>query len=230
MTSQQDPGGALIELSTVYFFTGSLPKKLSLRNCSLAMAQKTPGLICGLYGRQSKQEGFMAAHAYAERHKLEFTVIDFLVRLQSAINPVKMAVEDLPRHDFLSLNQLRKQTWDAIAFALASSDGGVNEDSLEEDGKKILLSQPELISRLCEIPEYQHFRVLAFDGRPNFSEHPLQIGTVPVQHWDAIESAVCRLNPATQVTLEYPSDRPRPAYNDANAPVARPRETSRMRG
>ncbi|AKU24735.1 hypothetical protein ACZ75_06745 [Massilia sp. NR 4-1] len=172
----------------------------------------------------------MVAHAYAQENKLEFTVIDFTVRLDFAINPGKMKPEDLPLHDFLSLNQVRRQTWESIAFAL--EDGGTSRASasIEEDGKKLLLTRPDLIAQLCELPDYQHFRVLAFDAKPVISAQALQVGAVPVRHWAAIESAVCRLNPTTQVALEYPGDRPRRAVVEANAPVSRPLGASRPRG
>jgi len=229
MSNENDKAGAVIELSTVYFHHGRLPEQLSLRNCGLAMPQKMPGMICGLYGRQAKQEGFMAAHAYAERHQLEFTVIDFLVRLDLAINPGKMKVEDLPHHDLLSLTQVRRQTWDAIAYALEAEGAAGRAGDIEEAGQKLLLDHPELIGRLCDLPGFQHFRVLAFDGKPAFSEQPLRVGVVPVRHWDAIETAICRLNPTTKIALDYPSDGPRPASIDANAPVSRPRPASRQR-
>lgn len=230
MKNENDKPGALIELSTVYFYTGSLPTTLSLKDCGLALPRKMPGLICGLYGRQSKQEGFMAAHAYALQNKLEFTVIDFMVRLDFAINPGKMKSEDLPHHDFLSLNQVRRQTWESIAFALEDGSTSRAAAGIEEDGKKLLLTRPDLIAQLCELPDYQHFRVVAFDAKPVIGEQPLQIGAVPVRHWAAIESAVCRLNPTTPVALEYPGERARPAMVEANAPVARPRVTDRPRG
>lgn len=230
MKSDNDKVGPLIELSTVYFYAGSPPNTLSLKDCALALPRKMPGLICGLYGRQGKQDGFMAAHAYAQHNGLEFTVIDFMVRLEFAINPGKMKPEDVPHHDFLSLNQLRRQTWESIAFAL--EEGGTSRAfaSIEEDGKKLLLTRPDLIVQLCDLPDYQHFRVVAFDAKPSISEQTLQVGVVPVRHWGAIESAVCRLNPATQVSLECPGDRPRPAMVEANAAVSRPRAVSRQRG
>ncbi|MBY0243745.1 MAG: hypothetical protein K2X55_31010 [Burkholderiaceae bacterium] len=172
----------------------------------------------------------MFAHAYALRHQLEFTLIDFVVRLQLPINPGKMKLEDLPHHDFLSLNQVRRQTWESIAFALEDGGSSGATAGIEEDGKKLLLTRPDLITQLCELPDYQHFRVLAFDAKPAISEQALQVGAVPVRHWGAIESAVCRLNPTTQVTLEYPGDRPRPARVEANAPVSLPKAVSRPRG
>jgi len=230
MKSENDKPGALIELSTVYFYTGSLPNSLSLKDCGLALPRKMPGVICGLYGRQSKQDGFMAANAYARKHQLEFTVIDFMVRLDFAINPGKMKPEDLPHHDFLSLNQVRRQTWESIAFALDDGAAPNAAGGIDEDGKKLLLTRPDLIVQLCDLPEYQHFRVVAFDSKPAIGEVALQVGAVPVRHWAAIESAVCRLNPTTQVKLEYPSDRPRPAAVEANAPASRPRAASRQRG
>jgi hypothetical protein len=214
MKNGNGKSGTCIELSTVHFYTGSLPDTLSLKDCALALPRKMPGLMCGLYGRQSKQEGFMAAHAYALRNKLAFAVIDFKVRLDCAINPGKMKPEELSRHDFLSLNQVRRQTWECISLAL--EDGRVSPAgaSIDEDGKKLLLTRPDLIAQLVELPGYQHFHVVAFDARPAISEQPLQVGAVPVRHWAAIESAVCRLNSTTQVTLDYPGDR------DANGVTA----------
>ena len=201
MKRENDQSGARIELSTVYFYTGSLPNTLLLKDCGLALPRKMPGLLCALYGRQSKQEGLMAAHAYALRNKLELAVIDFIVLLDRAINPGKMKPEDLPHHDFLSLNQVRRQTWEAIAFALDSGTSRAAA-SIEEDGKRLLLTRPDLMAQLCELPDFLHFRVVAFTSQPDICKQALQVGAVPLRHWGEIESAVCWLSPTTHVALE----------------------------
>ncbi|MES2257434.1 MAG: hypothetical protein V4724_02890 [Pseudomonadota bacterium] len=219
-----EKSGPIIELSTVYFYTGSVPRTLALKDCGLEMCQPMPGLICGIYGRQSKQDGFMAAHAYAERNRLEFTVIDFLVRLNCPINPSKMKTENVPDHDFLSLNQMRRQLWEPITFAIedeSEQDGARSNE--EVDGKMLLLDSPSLISRFADTPEYQHLRVVAFDSRPVMCTQTLTIGVVPHRHWSAIEMATCRLNPTTHVTLENPLDNQSPNVKASDQSLPRPR-------
>ncbi|MBA5690537.1 hypothetical protein [Rugamonas apoptosis] len=223
MSAHANADGPTIELSTVHFFHGPAPRVVSLKGCSLPMCEAMPGLMCGFYGRQAKQDGFMAAYAYAQLNNLDFTVIDFHVRLTSPINPVKMSIDEVGSHDLVSLAQARRELWKTIDFLIKDdTDDDAGGANLETDGKLLLLDRPGLISRVTDNMAFQHVKVMAFDSRTFISPRTLTVGVVPFRHWDAITHATCRLNPTTQVLLDSPirQEKPRPP---ALAPAPAPR-------
>lgn len=225
MSRSAETDGSMIELSTVHFYRGSCPRVLSLKGCSLPMYETMPEMMCGFYGRQGKQDGFMAAYAYAQANQLEFTVIDFLVKLDLPINPVKMSVDDLRSHDFLHLAQARRELWNTVSFLIEEeADEEVHSVHQEIDGKLLLLDRPGLIARVADDAAFRHFKALAFDSRTFISPRTLSIGVVPFRHWNSIVQATCRLNPTTQVLLDSPLKEHKPsARRSGQAPKNRPR-------
>ncbi len=194
MTLSREEACATVELSTVYFYRGELPPAIALRDCSLELAVPMHGLFCALYGKRSKQDGFMAAHAYAERNGLQFTVVDLTVALSLPINPMKMALDDLPQHELLPLNQARKELLDEVQGC---------QDDVAETGLR-LRENPALIGAFLDAPRARHVRVAAFDCKPAMAAQLLTVGVIPYRHWRAIESAICRLDPNTRVSLASP--------------------------
>lgn len=199
----------LIELSTVYFFQGSAPKTIALKDCGLEMHRPIEGALSALYGYQSKQEAFMAARAYANENRLDFTVIDFLVKLDQKQNPLMMKPEDLESHDFITFQRMAKSMQDEvqenlrhllIAEGTDPSEIGVAKPHLA------IMQRPDLLSALMEQPHWQHFKVIAHPADLKFSNRPLNVGTVPYRHWEAIQEATCRLNPNIRITLDAPAN------------------------
>jgi hypothetical protein len=223
MSSAPKPS-TLIELSTVYFCEGPIPTSISLRDCGLALRGNLPQAITALYGTQSKQEGFMAAREYAEKNRLNFTVIDFLVRLDLRINPGVMKAEEFGDHDFLPFQRLARSGIDEIAALLQAAS---KLDSEITKPSAVLLERPELLSVLLDQPALRHIKAVAFQARPVMSERALTVGAVPFIHWNAIAEATCRLNPTTRITLEYPA--PPMAPSKAPAPRARKKDASRAK-
>lgn len=88
-----------IELSTVAFYKGLRPRSLSLWACSLPLVRHVPGALTAIHGARSKPEAFIAAHANAQRNRLQYTVIDFLVALEKRPSPV-MRPDELGSLDF----------------------------------------------------------------------------------------------------------------------------------
>lgn len=210
----------VIELSTVYFYEGQIPRSIALKDCGLAMRAPVPGALTALYGYQSKQEGFMAARAFADQRRLQFTVIDFLVRLDHPINPGLMKPSELAQHDFISFLRMSRGMLNDLQ-AILEEHGG--DDAGDEAAKPHLLvmRRPELLVDVIHHPDLRHFKVIAHPAKPVFSERPLTVGTVPFAHWDAIQEASCRLNPTTRVTLERPGvgDQPKPSSPAAPEPA-----------
>lgn len=196
----------IVELSTVYFYKGPTPKVVPLKDCGLTTKRPVPGIFSAFFGRRGKQEGFMAACLYAAEHDLQYTVIDFLVRLDQKQAVLNMRAEDLPQHDFVNFQRLSKE--------LTNEVGEIFKQRLREEGAKaeakpakpliLLMQRPDLVSTLLGKLEWKHFKVIAYSAKLTISEKPLNIGTLPFRHWGAIQEATCRLNPNIQITLDRP--------------------------
>ncbi|MDQ0655201.1 hypothetical protein [Pseudomonas cedrina] len=206
-TNEQEKNEHIIELSTLYFYQGNAPRSIALKDCGLKTKCSIEGALSALYGYQSKQEAFMAARSYANQHRLDFTVIDFLVKLNEKQNPLMMKPEDMANHDFITFQRLSKSSMEEVQSTLRSIlvSEGTDPDSLGIFKPHIVLMQrPDLVAKLMNQPEWQHFKVIAHPADLEFSPRPLNVGTVPYRHWDAIQEATCRLNPNIRITLDPP--------------------------
>jgi hypothetical protein len=214
--------GAVIELSTVHFYKGQLGPAVALKDMGLTLSADVPGTLSALYGHQSKQDGFMLAGQYADRHHLEFTVIDFLVKLDYKLNPGLMKPEELVHHDFLTFQRSSRPMLDEIDAMLTEKFAG---HGVPLDGKfagkphLLVIERPELVGALLSDAAMAHIKVLVHGARTSFSDRALNVGTIPFSQWDAIQNATCRLNPETRVTLDRPTLRDRMAYADGAAVV-----------
>ena len=200
--------GAVIELSTVHFYKGQLEHTLALKDMGLMLSADIPGTLSALYGHQSKQDGFMAAGKYADRHHLEFTVIDFLVRLDYPVNPGLMKPEQLMHHDFLNFQRASRPMLDKIDSLLTEQlalQGQAPDDKFSGKPYLLVLEKPELVAQLLSSAVMEHVKVLVHNARTQFSERPLNVGTIAFNQWDAIQEATCRLNPGTGISLERPA-------------------------
>jgi len=236
MTNEHVAGqGAVIELSTVHFYKGRLESAVALKDMGLTLSTEIPGALSALYGNQSKQDGFMAAGQYADRHSLEFAVIDFRVRLDSKINPGLMKPEELVRHDFLAFQRSSRAMLDEIDSLLIeklASHGQALDPKFAGKSHLLVIERPELVADLLSDAAMAHVKMLVHGARTRFSDRALNVGTVPFSHWASIQGATCRLNPGTRVTLERPdpvgllahADVPAPAVEAHQLrPAARPR-------
>lgn len=222
---------SVIELSTVYFCPGPIPHSIALRDCGLVLPGGVPGLTA-LYGNQSKQEGFMAARDFAEKNRLQFTVIDFLVGLEYKINPGLMKAVEFSQHDFLPFQRLSRTAMDEIADFLVgyAEKKGVRPDLVGAKPNALLIERPDLLGALMSDPEFVHVKVISHQAKPSMSDRVLNVGTVPFCQWDAILEATCRLNPTTRVTLDRPEShdheeaRPRPQPASKSKPKSVPRQ------
>ena len=225
-TNEKPDSQHIIELSTVYFYEGAVPRVIALKDCGLPMKRPVLGAFPALYGYQSKQEGFMAARAYADKNRLQFTVIDLLVKLDQKQNPLMMKPEDLPQHDFITFQRLSRSMTDEL--------GGILKQQLEREGLDtsaldpskphlLLMQRPDLIAAVINEQGWEHMKVVTYPAKIALSEKTLNVGTVPFRHWDSIQKATCRLNPKIQITLDPPCRRAKDAPVSA-PPSNRPRD------
>ncbi|MET3132790.1 hypothetical protein AAKU55_003070 [Oxalobacteraceae bacterium GrIS 1.11] len=208
MNDDAKPQGAVIELSTVHFYKGQLGPTVALKDMGLTLSADIPGTLSALYGYQSKQDGFMAAGQYADRHGLQFTVIDFLVKLDHKPNPGLMKPEELMRHDFFTFQRSSRAMLDEVDAMLMEKFAGQGVPLGGKYAGKphlLVIERPELIATLLSDAAMAHVKVVVHGARTCFSDRPLNVGTVPFDQWDAIQEATCRLNPGTTVTLERPT-------------------------
>ncbi|RSZ55258.1 hypothetical protein HF313_22955 [Massilia atriviolacea] len=234
MSSVTKPASA-IELSTVYFCEGPVPPTISLRDCGLQLKGAHPEALTAFYGNQSKQDGFMAAREYAEKNRLQFTVIDFLVALDHRINPGLMKPDELANHDFIAFQRLSRSAADEIQNILQSGVPGnsswENAADPVADGLKpnqLVLESPDVIDALTATPALRHVKVIAHQAKLLISEKVLTVGSVPFFHWGAIVEASCRLNPTTRVALDGPGKNDKPSEKSTLAPAPGARAKSKV--
>jgi hypothetical protein len=212
MMNEPLKSSTVIELSTVFFCAGPIPRVIALKDCGLALRGVGMPALTGLYGNQSKQDGFMAARDYAEKNRLQFTVIDFLVGLDHRINPGLMKPEEVAQHDFFPFQRLSRGMLDEIGMVLAESEVLKRASVSLESNKatSLLIDYPDLVGFLAADPMLQHIKVIAHQAKPVMSDRVLNVGTVPHRHWSAIREATCRLNPSTRITLDSPLAQDKP--------------------
>lgn len=220
MSTTDKPDSHIIELSSVYFFSGAAPRSIALRDCGLPMNPPIEGAFPALYGYQSKQEGFMAARSYADRNRLQFTVVDFLVQLDQKQNPLMMKPDDVPNHDFITFGRMSRSMMDHLQEILQERllREGITPTKAELSKPHLLLQQrPDLVTSLIDAPGWEHMKVIAYPAKLMISEKPLTVGTLPFKHWGSIQEATCRLNPGIRITLEPPAGHtPAPAVPAAH--------------
>jgi hypothetical protein len=230
MTMRDDTkSNPVIELSTVYFYEGATPRSIALKDCGLLMRAPVEGVFFALYGYQSKQDGFMAAREFAEKNRLQFTVIDFLVKLDKKINSVQMKPGDLTQHDFITFQRLSRSMQNELHDILIKDRSArINKDEgLDaENPHVLLLENPKLIADAANHPDLQHFKVIVHQAKPLMSERILSVGVVPFRHWDAIQEATCRLNPTTHITLERPEQHEHLTQSNVPTPVKKSKPAS----
>jgi len=200
----------LIELSTVAFYEGRTPRSIALKDCSWPVASPPRTGLCGIYGSKSKPEAFMAARAHAERERLNFTVIDYVVALEQKPNPTVMKPPELSGHDFFSLLRMNATMGAQVAGWLQSDSAIAKEHAAMFETMKpehVLMQAPRLIDALARVPECRHVRLFAFPAMTAVGDQPLNLGFVPDVHWSAIQEATCRLDPTLHVTLDAPAER-----------------------
>jgi hypothetical protein len=197
-----------IELSTLVFYKGELPRTLALKDWAMPLATPVPGAFTALYGYQSKQEGFVAAASYAKERQLQFTIIDFVVTLAHKPNVLKMQADTLPEHDFLNFTRMNRNMDEPVKqWMLAHPEVKADSAELLDTLKPMhaATKHPSLISALLQHKSCQHLKVVAYPAMTALSSDPLNVGSVPLRHWGAIESAQCRLDPSVTVSLEMPA-------------------------
>ncbi|RBG58363.1 hypothetical protein BRM42_07090 [Xanthomonas oryzae pv. oryzae] len=168
----------------------------------------------------------MAARAYADKNRLQFTVIDLLVKLDQKQNPFMMKPEDLPQHDFITFQRLSRSMMDDLQGILKRQleREGVDTSTLDPSKPHLLLMQrPDLIASVIDEPGWEHMKVVTHPAKIALSEKPLNVGTVPFRHWDSIQKATCRLNPNMLITLDRPDQHAKDALASAPPPTDRPR-------
>ena len=195
-----------IELSTVAFYRGDIPREIALRDCSLPMANGPVAAFSAFYGDQGRQMGFMAARQYAVAHSLQYTVIDFMVKLQ-AQNKSVMKPDELGNFDFLNFARMSKAMRSQVSdwFLEAEAGRAVLANSVTKlSGSAAIEVYPALVDTLIANPACHHLKVIAYQTITSLTRKPVAVGSIPHRHWLAIQSGTCRLNPNVRVTLEPP--------------------------
>ena len=197
-------------MSTVALYRGDIPREIALRDCSLPMRYPPHTAFSALYGEQGRQHGLMAARKYASSQGLQYTVIDLVIKVD-AQNPLVMKPEDLPDYDFLNFGRMSTRLrsdvsgWFAEAVAGGSFPAPVERDALAaSSARSAIETWPLLVDVMTKHEACRHVKVIAFEAATALASRPLTVGSIPYDHWGAIRSATCRLNPNVRVSLGLP--------------------------
>lgn len=223
-TNEKTESQHLIELSTVYFFKGNTPRVIDLKDCGLPLESPMPGAFSAFYGYQSRQEGFMAAKTYADENRLNFTAIDFIVKLDHKQNSLMMKPEDLARYDFIPFHRFTRAMMDDVGASLAQALEARGEDSRRYDMAKphlVLMQRPDLFAELLGQPAWEHVKVLAHPAKLAISEKPFSVGSIPFGQWGSVVEATCRIDPI-RIDISKAPGQPAPDPDRPDAPSVRP--------
>lgn len=200
----------LIELSTVYFYHKILPRVIKLKECDVT--QNTSGIpdtLAALTGYQRKQEGFVAAREYAERNGLDFTVIDFTVKLDQSFTPQLLKPSDLQTRDYLAMTRISKDTAHQLSDILKGSEDETVQRILKlypaAKVTNLIKRYPALLDTILSDDQFKHFKIINMQVRtPLDPEKTLNLAFVPKRNWSCIQSATCRLDSSIEISLDPP--------------------------
>jgi hypothetical protein len=192
-----------IELSTVYWYTGSLPPVIDVNDCSLRGL--APDAFHAFYGTRGKQDGFMAARAYALSSGQDYTAIDLSVSLECELPRQFVTEADIANLDFLPVHRLAQTFADDLDYRLrtelhiarrhVSDDGAIN--ALQHT----LSLRPRAAKTVLDFPEFRHIKAIVYAAKLSISEDTIPIATIPERHMGSIVAARSRLDPGLVIKL-----------------------------
>lgn len=203
-----EKNNSIVELSSLYFYADAAPKVLPLKDCKLSTNSPIAGTFSALYGSQSKQDGFMAARAYADKHRLEFTVVDFSMDLRQKQNAIITNAEDIQNYDFMFVQRLSRNMTNelrAIFQQKLEQQGALAATMDTSNLAKLIVQRPDMMVSIMDEPGWEHLKVIAYPAKLTISEKPLNIATLRFHDWGLIKEASCRLNPNIRISLDPPS-------------------------
>lgn len=202
MPSSSEPISA-IELSTIHWHSKPLTHDLALLDTSLKLPQIEDGLVA-LFGRRGRQKGFMAAREYSIDRALLYNVIDLKVALSIKPSGISRNEDNIHEQEILPVHNLTAgyaaDLSDRVRCDLRLSrhvSGEKNAYSLLET----LMLHPVAAKKLLSYPEFDHIKVLIFQGSPSFTTEPLPVAWIPPWHLGSISAAECRLDPDVKIIL-----------------------------
>lgn len=203
MQNDKDDKKRRIDLSTIYFYKGELPKNLQLNECGLQIPNAKEGTLVGLYGHRAKQEGFLAAKLYADKNNLKFTVIDYLLELDEKDSPI-IKTDNIKDHDFLSFTRITKDFAKEINEDYLRLIWNKNIDIKELNAE--LVYNPDIIKEMSESEKFTHVKAFVHNAKLSFTDKPITVAEIPHKHWKSILESNCRLDPLVHIKLAHPKE------------------------
>jgi hypothetical protein len=230
MPSNSEPTSA-IELSTVYWHNKALKGDLALLDTTLKLPHVDEGLVA-LFGRRGRQEGFMAARDHALDRGMLYTVVDLKVALSSKPSGISRNEDNIHEQEILPVHNLTADYATDLSDRIRRdlrlpryASGERNANSLLET----LMLHPGATKKLLSYPEFDHIKVLVFQGTPSFTTEALPVAWIPPRHLGSIITAECRLDPDIKITLPTAMDA-KPKVKPASTLTPVSTTTPRSRG
>lgn len=188
-----------VELSSIFFFKDTLQSTINLKDCAFPFRTSIENCFPALYGNLSKKTGILAVKEYADRHQLNFTIIDFIISLEEAVDTRPKNEKELFYSEIISLNRLSKSTISQLY------DDYIDNSSQKKLKNKTaylaLVEKPELLTDLINHQDFENLKLLICQAKTAISDKCLTIGYIPNRKWNMIKSPVCRLHPNIKVIV-----------------------------
>ena len=81
---------------------------INLKDCAFPFRTPIENCFPALYGNISKRNGVLAANEYADKHQLNFTIIDFRISLEDAVDTTPKNKKEFFHSEVISLNRLSR--------------------------------------------------------------------------------------------------------------------------
>ena len=177
-------------------------------DCTVLNVRAIPGVFLGLYGFGN--EGGAEAANYARANQLGCSWIDVVVKLDHSPRPDTIRPEQVPDIDFLSIKtrasrSLRDEFAEVLKQSLEQEEKDASAYNTDESRpyfvQELLGERPDLITKIINLPAYNHLKVIVFPVKTRLREKPFSIAAIPFRHLACIQQAKCRVHPKTKIIM-----------------------------
>lgn len=189
-----------ISLSTAYFFNGDIePETIYLKDCALSVGYDN--YLLGYHGTFSQTKGFVPVKSAAVNQGRNYTVIDYLVEIESIKANGKNMVRNSNINTLLNFKDISSKEETLILQSLDQSDKNLSDKIRAAGGiNRFILKFPGFVPKLVTEFKLSELAVLIHTIKPPHSP-VLVVAALPLDVIPSVISASCRFNPSTNIIL-----------------------------
>lgn len=202
-----------VELSTVFFYPKGErpPSQVSLSDCGPPMLSQNDDSITCLYGLRHRRLGFKQIHDYAERHNLDYEVVDMKLPVSEA--PTTVNQEDLGTQDVLSLARISGDVKETLYDGMGIS----SELSRTEQQAKLidmLSSNPESVNLLRDTLGSKDVPLVVHPTKLAEGEESIAVANLAKSSYSKLTDINCRTKKGIEIVNDIGASPGKP--DDAN--------------